>query len=587
MVQPDRTTRGVRRPTPGAPSPRTSTSNNTTSAPSYSAPQQQVTQEQVSLSLVDIVEEMANHVPAEKQPQVELLRRLAREKPDQQTLVKQQMLLIGGAEAVRAAVTAVVSRAGSGGYVSSAAPAPASTPAPPAPAYAGRQEPPMPPNLPAIFGSTASTPAELAEFKAELLHAFHCGASACPVTKCANLATKLQRLREHVPTCSNASSGCLLCSIFTYLRDFHAPDADACAPCSNPLGASSGNFMYADELMQSKQLLPCWDREKGKLAWLSPPDALAQVRSLTGERTAGAPAAAKRARTDNLPISALGSYPGLRQGVLQTDAPAGLSSGLYGLGGAFHGASMPPAPMPRVPDANAPAPSASAPPLPLPDNLDFARMTSEMYGHVADPFATGNARRGTKRGGAHDFGGSRHPGPLSAISDMVHGGGHSGHLFMPGVGMEASKSRSGLSNLNLGDMLRSTSLSELGFGQSFSDLGSLGLQMVKGDSRLKDVNASELSLSGLLGESAGDIVAGLGHERAGNASNYSSSHGGMSPALGGVSFSGSFKAGLGSGKNRELMDIMYDFGSPHGEVSSLARSSAGEGRHRGSCASVQ
>ena len=45
-------------------------------APAESQP---VTQEQVSLSLIDIVEELPNHVPPTSRPQVDLLVRLARE----------------------------------------------------------------------------------------------------------------------------------------------------------------------------------------------------------------------------------------------------------------------------------------------------------------------------------------------------------------------------------------------------------------------------------------------------------------------------------------------------------------------------
>ena len=80
--------------------------------------------EQVSLSLVDIVEELLLHVPPERRPQVELLVRLAKEKPHQLAKVKEQALSIAGPEAFRKAVTALVS-------AQSKAPAPAPAPAAP------------------------------------------------------------------------------------------------------------------------------------------------------------------------------------------------------------------------------------------------------------------------------------------------------------------------------------------------------------------------------------------------------------------------------------------------------------------------
>ena len=124
-------TRGVRRPTPGAPAPRVPLQATAPrSAPPVPEPDQPVTQEQVSLSLLDIVEELANHVPATLRPQVDLLVRFAREKPGEQAKLKQQMLTIAGADAMRAAVGAVLSK---GGSKPSAAPAPAPAPAAPAP----------------------------------------------------------------------------------------------------------------------------------------------------------------------------------------------------------------------------------------------------------------------------------------------------------------------------------------------------------------------------------------------------------------------------------------------------------------------
>ena len=124
-------------------------------------------------------------------------------------------------------------------------------------------------------------------------------------------------------------------------------------------------------------------------------------------------------------------------------------------------------------------------------------MTSEMYGQVDNRFG----RRG-KRG-------------LGELPMLPHSasGGLGGMLP---IGLEASKSglnASGMSlgGISLGEMLRSTSLSELGLGGSFSDLGAVaGLSFQKAASELREANVSELSLSGILGDNASEIIAGLG-----------------------------------------------------------------------------
>ena len=194
------------------------------------------TQETVSLSLETIVTELANHVPEEKRPQVEILRRLAVEKPDQHAKIKEQMMVVAGPDALRKAVSALLS--GSAAVETrKAAPQPAMTtsadnaaPAHGAASAAPAGGPPMPNNLPAIFGSSASTPAELASFQAELVHALRCRAPACPIAGCVSLQPKLERLQAHVGSCS--TEGCLLCSIWRYLRDLqaaHAAAADAAA----------------------------------------------------------------------------------------------------------------------------------------------------------------------------------------------------------------------------------------------------------------------------------------------------------------------------------------------------------------------
>jgi len=64
--------------------------------------------EHVSLSLLDIVQELFKHVPPARVPQVELLHRLLREQPHQAAMVKEQMLIIAGPEAMRAAVSSII-----------------------------------------------------------------------------------------------------------------------------------------------------------------------------------------------------------------------------------------------------------------------------------------------------------------------------------------------------------------------------------------------------------------------------------------------------------------------------------------------
>ena len=140
----------------------------------------------VSLPLVDIIEALAHHVPMEKRQTVLLLARLAREKPEQEQRVKEQLLIVGGADALRAAVCSLLGAQDKGGSSSSsssinssvAAPAPAPEvavrpPSPPlrlAPLHpVPTSDPRMPPaNLAAIFGSTQPDD----EFRASLVHAF-------------------------------------------------------------------------------------------------------------------------------------------------------------------------------------------------------------------------------------------------------------------------------------------------------------------------------------------------------------------------------------------------------------------------------
>ena len=154
--------------------------------------------------------------------------RLAKEKPHQLAKVKEQALSIAGPEAFRKAVTALVS-------AQSKAPAPAPAPAaPPRPALPPIPppltplggipfvEPPMPANLQAIFGSQQSPE----EFKASLVHAFHCGRPGCDFEKCQELQASISRMEAHIERCEatrklppGAPVQCKTCQLWCKLQD--------------------------------------------------------------------------------------------------------------------------------------------------------------------------------------------------------------------------------------------------------------------------------------------------------------------------------------------------------------------------------
>merc|ERR1719424_2566055 len=123
--------------------------------------------------------------------------------------------------------------------------------------------------------------------------------------------------------------------------------------------------MFQNDLLQSHHPLPVWDRETGKLSWMSSQDALTSVRnlcgldgrgsggtgrSMDGQEAAGGGAHAERQKSgaasySGSVLSALSAYPGVHQGVLQT--PLWALPNTYGvdIGGSASGgggASMPP-----------------------------------------------------------------------------------------------------------------------------------------------------------------------------------------------------------------------------------------------------
>ena len=61
------------------------------------------------------------------------------------------------------------------------------------------------------------------DFKAALVHSFHCRTPSCPVPDCASITSKLQRLHQHVSTCD--LDNCLLCRMWTHLK-YYRDSAD-------------------------------------------------------------------------------------------------------------------------------------------------------------------------------------------------------------------------------------------------------------------------------------------------------------------------------------------------------------------------
>lgn len=412
-------------------------------------------------------------------------------------------------------------------------------------------EPPMPANLPAIFGSTASTPEELQVFKAELLHAFHCRTPSCPISGCTALSAKLQRLQVHMGSCTEET--CLLCGIGSYLRTYNAAVAVPTDAASDALG---GSMHYMNELLMSRQRLPTYDRETGGVSWMNPREAIETIRSMTGlpmPSHAGAPAAAdmepaakrQRGAVDGMSgFSALGSYPGLLQGVI-----GGANAAAWGGMQSYTDFSAPGA-MPRVPQGAAAGKKNTGAADP---HRDFASMAAEMVdgiGGMYEPFG-GNAGGllGRRRGGGAGGSGGGFDGSLGNTNGLMDAG-------FPLSSLSKSRSALGMSsgNINLQDLIKTNSLSDLGLGlglmggNSMADFGNdIGLSLTKSKSELKEGNASNFSLSGLLGEGASEIVSGLA-----KTTKEANLSGGLSMRMG----SGSDLAGRSEG----LLDIMGEFG---------------------------
>ena len=201
--------------------------------------------EQVSISLPDLLEELKNHVGTDKQEGLQQLKQRAAEHPEEQVKLKRDILNLTGAEALRAAVTALMNK-----------------PKPPPPELL----------IPSLWAEGMSKE----DFKAALVHSFHCRTPSCPVPDCASITSKLQRLHQHVSTCD--LDNCLLCRMWTHLKYYR----DSADPAGAPGGMASASSaaLFTEPLINSSQLLPRW--QQGAVAWMKPQEALAQVGAMTG-----------------------------------------------------------------------------------------------------------------------------------------------------------------------------------------------------------------------------------------------------------------------------------------------------------------
>jgi len=202
--------------------------------------------ESVSISLIDLLEELKNHVGTDKQEGLQQLKQRAAEHPEEQVKLKRDILNLTGAEALRAAVTALMNK-----------------PKPPPPELL----------IPSLWAEGMSKE----DFKASLVHSFHCRTPSCPVPDCASITSKLQRLHQHVSTCE--TDNCLLCRMWTHLK-YYRDAADQGGGPGGPMGANASSAaLFTEPLINSSQLLPRW--QQGTIAWMKPQEALAQVGAMT------------------------------------------------------------------------------------------------------------------------------------------------------------------------------------------------------------------------------------------------------------------------------------------------------------------
>ena len=197
--------------------------------------------EQVSISLIDLLEELKNHVGTDKQEGLQQLKQRAAEHPEEQVKLKRDILNLTGAEALRAAVTALMNK-----------------PKPPPPELL----------IPSLWAEGMSKE----DFKASLVHSFHCRTPSCPVPDCASITSKLQRLHQHVSTCE--TDNCLLCRMWTHLK-YYRDAADQGGGPGGLVGANASSAaLFTEPLINSSQLLPRWQQGAPPPLLLPPPPLL-------------------------------------------------------------------------------------------------------------------------------------------------------------------------------------------------------------------------------------------------------------------------------------------------------------------------
>lgn len=375
----------------------------------------------LTVSLPSLIEELKNHVSADKAPQLDRLVAQARDSPSEHALIKRKMGELASADQLRAAVNALMDRCGA-----APVPAPPSSGGSPAEAAcssssaSGSSPSALPPELRALFGDVSEE-----DFRARLIHAFHCRAPSCPVPGCVSMSSKLERLHAHVSGCTGEN--CVLCRMWTYLK-YYRSSMDGAGPGSAPMSLwGAGGLcqtLYVEPLLQSSQLLP--RLKDGQIAWIPPRDALAQLRELTA--VPGMTGAADGGAPDG---SSLGMVPAKRQKCELRAAP---SAPGYRAGDGFEMPLPPPLPWSRmVGDARmgAAGPAASA-------------------GEFKDPLVCLEQQLAEAQG---RLGGV----PLAASVSLQSLQGFA-QSFLPGLPFGFSSS----SNLNLESMIKCTSLSDLG-----------------------------------------------------------------------------------------------------------------------------
>lgn len=183
----------------------------------------------VTVTLPALIDELKNHVSADKAPELDRLVAQARDNPKEQAAVKRRMGELATRQQLTAAVNALIER-------SATAPVPA-------PALSSGADSSSPSASGSEAGGSVSLPAELLplidsldkeDFRASLIHCFHCRTPSCPVPGCVPLTAKLERLHAHVSSCTAAQAqGCALCRMWAYLKDYRdAVDHNSAAGAS-------------------------------------------------------------------------------------------------------------------------------------------------------------------------------------------------------------------------------------------------------------------------------------------------------------------------------------------------------------------